>query len=161
MDWSRFNVRTIWCAGPTDMVGIFMGYHGAGHILCDLWYSNGRLRLLLFNETGEIFYVFQYASRAIKAKEKNEPRTHQTFNWIKCFLISIYYYFTIESALHIPTCDTYPYSIPIFSLFYLYHYAQYSNSFFSLFRITYFFLDLDQMINCKPYKLIFFFFFLI
>lgn len=57
MDWTRFNVSTIWRIGPTNVVGILMGYHGTGHILCNLWNGDGRLRLLLFNETGEIFYA--------------------------------------------------------------------------------------------------------
>lgn len=53
MGRSRFNVCSIWNIGPTHMVGIFMGYHGASNIFCYIWHCHGRLRLLLLNQTGK------------------------------------------------------------------------------------------------------------
>lgn len=76
MDWIRFNVNAIWCAGPFNMVGIFVGHHGTGHVLCDLRHSDGRLRLLLFNKTGEIFYFSNKHAQMNEQKNQNQPRTH-------------------------------------------------------------------------------------
>lgn len=57
MGRSRFNVRTIWHIGTVDMVGIFMGYYGAGHLFCNIRYCNGCLCLLLFDKTGKLSYT--------------------------------------------------------------------------------------------------------
>lgn len=44
--------RAVWSAGQTHMVGIFLGYYGAGHLLRNLRHNDDVLCLLRAYKTG-------------------------------------------------------------------------------------------------------------
>lgn len=58
MGRSRFNVCSVRNPSKTDVVGIFVGYHGTRHLLCYLWNCHGCLRLFRFDQRGKFSFVF-------------------------------------------------------------------------------------------------------
>jgi len=46
-----FDECSIWHFGKTYLVGVFLGYHGAGHIFRNVWNCNRLLRLLRSNSS--------------------------------------------------------------------------------------------------------------
>lgn len=47
LDGSRLDVRAIWHLGASDLVGILLGYYGAGYLFCYVRHDNGNVCLLL------------------------------------------------------------------------------------------------------------------
>lgn len=54
-DVARFgrDESAVWPAGPANLVGVLVGYHGARHLLRRLRHHDGHVRLLRRHQTGE------------------------------------------------------------------------------------------------------------
>lgn len=86
MGRSWFDVRAIWHFGPINLVGIFMGYHGAGHLFRYLWHRNGRIRLLLSHQTGKCIDAIEFFFFKFGCHPANRDN-YAFFNLTFCFYI--------------------------------------------------------------------------
>lgn len=56
--WIGFDGCSIWCARSLDLVGVLLGYHGAGYLFCHIWHRNGLLCLLRADQAGNFLIEF-------------------------------------------------------------------------------------------------------
>jgi len=57
MFYFRIHGVAVWFLGTFDVVGVFMGYHGTCHILCNLWNQLDLLRIFCSYTTGIILII--------------------------------------------------------------------------------------------------------
>lgn len=78
------DVSTVWRIGPINMVGVLMGYHGTSYLFRYLWNCNGRIRLLLFNQSGEyfnrIFIWIRFVFDAYTLRKQHQNNNQNRFN---------------------------------------------------------------------------------
>ena len=48
----RYDVSAVRRIGPPDLVGVQLGHHGAGHLLCDLRHRHRGLLLFCADQAG-------------------------------------------------------------------------------------------------------------
>ncbi len=75
MVWSWSDGPAVWHPSSTDMVGILLGYHGAGYILCYLWHNHSYVCILCLHKTGTLqlwAYVIKSESTNLEIETLNQ-----------------------------------------------------------------------------------------
>lgn len=53
MGWTCLHGHTVWHLGPAYLVGIFLGHHGASHLLHHLWKCHGNVCIFCNDTPGK------------------------------------------------------------------------------------------------------------